>query len=79
MKAGMTQKQFEEWKTDWFDRIPECRDFYCIHELTSCCVDWLCPCGSIYSRYSSQKEPRECEDVGCIDCVLRYECKKRKL
>lgn len=76
MKAGMSENEFEKWKTSWFDRIPKCRSFYCIHELTSCCVDWLCSCGSIYSTYKSQKEPRECNDVSCEDCYKKYECKK---
>lgn len=76
IKAGMDEKQFEEWRQGWFDRIPKCSSFICCHELTSCCVDWLCPCGSIYSTYKSQKDPRECEYVSCMDCVEKYECKK---
>lgn len=72
--TGMSKKQFENWKKEWLLRIPKCKDFYCIHECDTCAIDFLCACGSIYSTYSSQKEPRECDNVGCEDCCKKYEC-----
>ena len=78
MKRGITKEQFEIWKKFWFERIPKCKDFVCCHEMTSCAINFLCGCGSIYETYSKQKHPRECTTVGCADCMLKYECEKLK-
>ena len=78
IKAGMSETQFEQWKKEWNLRIPKCSEFVCCHELGTCAILFLCSQGSIYSTYKSQKDPKECNNVSCIDCVLRYECNKRK-
>lgn len=79
IKVGMTKEEFQEWKKSWFDRIPKCQDFACCHELMSCAIYPLCGCGSIYETYTIQKSPEECNTVGCIDCMLKCECKKSQI
>ena len=76
MKKNMSKEEFENWKNDWLEKIPHCQDFCCIHEFDSCCVDRLCPCGSIYETYKSQKNLVECAGMDCMDCSLRFECKE---
>lgn len=79
MKTGMTDQEFQKWKTDWFRRIPKCKKFACVHELTSCAIRPLCGCGSIYPTYKNQKEPEECTTVSCPDCFNYRDCYKEKL
>ncbi len=75
IKIGMNKKQFEDWKREWNLRIPECSDFSCVHECSSCAIDVLCSQGSIWNTYSKQKHPQECLNVSCADCVNRWDCK----
>ncbi len=76
IKTGMNKKEFEDWKKEWLLRIPKCKKFCCVHESTSCAIDILCACGSIWETYSRQKYPIECTRVSCLDCMLRWECKE---
>ncbi len=76
IKTRMTRKEFENWKKEWLLRIPKCKKFCCVHESTSCAIDILCACGSIWETYSRQKCPIECTSVSCLDCMLRWECKE---
>ncbi len=78
MKKGMTLSEFEDWKKDWYERVPKCKDFNCCHELMSCGIKIFCGDCSIYSTYSTDKEPRECTTVGCDDCTRKYECNDYK-
>ena len=75
MKVGMTESEFEEWKKDWYTRIPGCEDFVCCHELMSCGIRIFCGDCSIYDTYKKEKNAVECITVGCDDCVSKYECK----
>jgi len=75
MKKGMTEEEFKEWKKDWYNRIIGCENFACCHELMSCGIKIFCGDCSIYHTYTNDKNPRECDTVGCNDCFLKYECK----
>lgn len=74
MKTGMTKNEFEKWKLNWFLRVPKCFNFHCCHELTSCAINPLCGCGSLYETYKLQECPLECLEVTCDDCMLKNEC-----
>ena len=78
MQIGLSKGDFEKWKLNWFMRVPKCFNFMCCHELTSCCVDYLCGCGSIYETYKNQECPLECFEVDCDDCMNKYECENVK-
>lgn len=78
IKSKMTKEEFSQWKKDWFIRIPQCKDFSCVHELMSCGINILCGDCSIYGTYIGQSKPRECTTVSCIDCMKKYECQKLK-
>ena len=78
MKLGMTISEFEEWKKDWYERVPKCNKFVCCHELMSCGIKIFCGDCSIYSTYSIDKEPQECTTVGCDDCMIKYICDNYK-
>jgi len=77
MKINMSRKEFQQWKNNWEKNIPKCHDFICIHELDSCCIKYFCSQGSIYETYIHELSPVECTNVGCGDCILRYECEKK--
>ncbi len=74
----MTRAEFESWKKEWFERVAGCKEFACVHELSSCAIKPLCGCGSIYETYIKQETPIECLEVTCKDCFLKHECKKTK-
>lgn len=78
MKLEMTISEFEEWKKDWYERVPKCNKFVCCHELMSCGIKIFCGDCSIYGTYKRDKEPRECTTVSCDDCMLKYECSDYK-
>lgn len=75
MKSGMTISEFEEWKKDWYEKVPKCKNFVCCHELMSCGIKIFCGDCSIYNTYIRDKCPKECTTVGCDDCIMKYECK----
>lgn len=76
IKTGMTDKEFQRWKHEWFLRVPKCKDFACCHELSHCAIIPLCGCGSIYLTYKNQECPLECLEVTCADCFNKYDCAK---
>jgi hypothetical protein len=76
IKTGMNKQEWEQWKISWFKRVPKCKDFVCIHELTNCAIIPLCGVGSIYSTYNNQECPLECLEVGCVDCFNKYDCER---
>ena len=75
MKKGMTEEEFKEWKKDWYKRVPKCENFVCCHELMSCGIKIFCGDCSIHGVYAMDKNPMECDTVGCDDCFIKYECK----
>ena len=81
MKSNLTTKDFKKWKEDWYNKVTKCSSFICCHELDSCGIERLCGNCSIYETWLRNKDIyEECEDVSCIDCMLRYQCKRvRKL
>ena len=72
-------EDFVRWQKQWYKTIPKCGDFSCIHELTSCGVDRLCGDCTILEMWKVPKHKVICDDVGCEDCMRRYDCKMRKL
>ncbi len=75
---GMTESEFNEWKKDWYQRIPKCEEFLCCHELMSCGIKILCGDCSIYETYRKASNLKECITVGCNDCMLKYKCNDYK-
>lgn len=78
MLKNMSLEEFEKWKIDWGNKIPQCNRFVCCHEMDSCAIKVFCNQGSIYDTYIKDKHPRECVGVGCADCLLKYECEEIK-
>jgi len=75
-RETMNKKEFEAWWRDWFKRIPKCKDFVCIHELDSCGIYRFCGCCTIYETFMHNQDiASECDDVSCIDCARRHQCK----
>jgi hypothetical protein len=76
-----TRQDFEEWKNWWYKTVPRCNDFICIHELTSCGVDYICGDSTRYEMWLQWRDllcgKCICTDVGCEDCILKYDCKER--
>lgn len=72
----MTKEEFLLWKENWFDVVPHCRNFSCVHDLMSCGIKILCGDCSIYETYARQKNPQECTTVSCIDCMKKNNCKE---
>jgi hypothetical protein len=77
LNTGMSKKEFDEWKAEWYIKIPGCKDFACVHELTACGIDFLCGDCSIYQTYKTQEVPMECSDISCQDCFLSHSCDKK--
>jgi len=79
----MKQKDFEDWKRNWFKYVPQCFDFVCCHEMTSCGVERFCGDCTIYPTWNTAIEKKfkipTCNDVGCDDCLRNHDCKRRKV
>ncbi len=71
-----TREEFLEWKKNWYEKIPKCKDFVCCHELTSCGVELLCGDCSIYETWDKMYDKITCIDTNCMDCMLKHECSK---
>lgn len=72
----MLREEFSQWKRNWYDKVPQCRDFSCVHELMSCGIGILCGDCSIYETYVRHENLQECITVSCNDCMKKYNCKK---
>lgn len=77
----MTREDFEEWKQWWYRMVPRCENFICCHELTSCGIDRLCGDCTVYETWQNYRDILSnkvtCTDVGCEDCMLKYDCIRR--
>ncbi len=68
---------YEKWKQSWYDAVPKCKDFICSHELMSCGIDTLCGYCTIYETWRKNKPNAYiCTTIDCMDCEMKYECKK---
>lgn len=77
----ISKEKFEEWKLEWYDKVPKCRGFVCCHELMKCGIGILCGDCSIYSTWKNNiGDPNiyTCETVYCADCEKKYTCEKIK-
>lgn len=72
-----TKREFNAWVKEWYKTVPKCSKFRCCHELMSCGI--AVACGDC-SRYETMLKGagRICNEVSCIDCLSREQCKNAK-
>ena len=68
--------KFERWKKEWYETVPKCKDFTCVHDLMSCGISIICGDCSIYETFKRGNWYYVCQTVSCMDCTKRYTCKR---
>ena len=76
LKTVKTEKDFNVWKKQWYNTIPRCKDFRCIHELSSCGINYVCGDCSIWDTFKKGLWDGVCDNVNCVDCMRRHGCDK---
>ncbi len=75
--TDLSKEKFDEWKLNWYDSVPKCRDFVCCHELMSCGIGILCGDCTLYNTWKKNiYSAYKCTTVYCADCRNKYTCQK---
>ena len=53
LKSTLTEKDFDDWKEDWFKSVVGCKDFACVHDSMTCGIAYICGYCSIYGTYKN--------------------------
>jgi hypothetical protein len=72
-----TEEAWEEWKKNWFARVPMCKNFKCAHDSMACGIHRACGDCSTYEFMSTHGGIEICTMVTCSDCLDKATCRKK--